>query len=316
VRPRVRRSTAVLASLGGAFFVIARTTGSGWLMVLLSGIVALLSVAASLSFVDGRTTRVQISAPRDATVGRPLRMAVSGRARGALVRLVAPESDWFSIEGEVRGEVSAVPARRGVVREVTAEIVTGWPVGLFVWRRRQTSTLARPIEVGPAPIPVEVPSLTSGDTGDGRAHQARADGDLPRGVREYVPGDPVRLVHWPATARARALMVKELDAPGSPALIVSVNLSGPSADAVEAAAGRAAGLAHAALAAGVPVTLLTAEAHGPVAGPVRSQVEVGRRLARATAGTPAVAPPTASATVVRVTASTVEEPASPFSARA
>ncbi|MCB1063356.1 MAG: DUF58 domain-containing protein, partial [Verrucomicrobiae bacterium] len=38
-------------------------------------------------------------------------------------------------------------------------------------------------------------------------------GDEFRGIRPYRSGDPVKTVHWPATARAGELMVREWDAP-------------------------------------------------------------------------------------------------------
>ena len=53
---------------------------------------------------------------------------------------------------------------------------------------------------------------------------------------------------------------------------------------------RAAGLANAALADGTLVDLATVEADGTHHGPVRSPLEVGRRLARAVAGAPVPGP--------------------------
>jgi uncharacterized protein (DUF58 family) len=34
---------------------------------------------------------------------------------------------------------------------------------------------------------------------------------MPRGVREYVPGDPMKRIHWPTTVRRGQLMVKEFE---------------------------------------------------------------------------------------------------------
>ena len=98
-------------------------------------------------------------------------------------------------------------------------------------------------------------------------------------------------------------MVKELEAPGSPVLALVVDLR-PGGDEAEVAAGRAAGMANAALTAGMPVTLLTAELTGPRVGPVTNQVEVGRRLARAvTAAPPPEGPLEEGTQVVRVSVS-------------
>jgi uncharacterized protein (DUF58 family) len=47
---------------------------------------------------------------------------------------------------------------------------------------------------------------------------------VPMGVREYRPGDDLRRVHWPATARRGALMVKEVEVDLSPYFTVIIDL--------------------------------------------------------------------------------------------
>src|SRR5262249_41130714 len=45
------------------------------------------------------------------------------------------------------------------------------------------------------------------------------------GVREYRPGDDLRRVHWPATARRGALMVKEVEVDLAPYFTVILDLA-------------------------------------------------------------------------------------------
>jgi uncharacterized protein (DUF58 family) len=125
--------------------------------------------------------------------------------------------------------------------------------------------------------------------------------DTLRGVRAYAAGDPIRIVHWPATARWGEVMVKELEDPSAVELMIVVDLRGQP-DRTEAAASVAAGLARAGLNAGLAVSLLTAERAGPRAGPVDNAAQAGRRLARAVADAPPAEPPTGAPRVVRVTA--------------
>jgi uncharacterized protein (DUF58 family) len=49
------------------------------------------------------------------------------------------------------------------------------------------------------------------DSGAARSSFRRPTGFEIRSVREYAPGEPLRAVHWPSTARRGRLMVKELD---------------------------------------------------------------------------------------------------------
>lgn len=301
---RPTRPAWVVVLIGACLFAVSRTTGSGWLVVLLAGLVATLVVGLVLPFVALRGVNAAVEAPADGTAGSPLRLraTLAGRARD--VRVHVP---WLGIgpvaaDAPSTGVLEGVPPRRGVRTSLVVELVSAGPLGLWVARRRATVDLARPLEVGPRPLPAELslPPLAGDvdDVDDG----CRGDGDaaeLVRGARAYVVGDPLRLVHWPATARAGSLMVRELETPGRAPLTIAVDLRGPE-DEAEAAAGRAAGLALAALRGGVPVTLATVEEDGPVVAAVPDAVAVGRRLARAVPGPPPVPAPGRGAAVVRV----------------
>ena len=63
-----------------------------------------------------------------------------------------------------------------------------------------------------------IPTLTSifsahgaRDAGAARSRLRRPTGFEIHAVRDYAPGEPLRAVHWPSTARRGRLMVKELD---------------------------------------------------------------------------------------------------------
>jgi uncharacterized protein (DUF58 family) len=283
------RPALSLVAVAFALFGIARTTGSGWLIVILTGIAATVALAAVLPWFGLRTVDVKIEAPREGTVGRTAELTLditTGRASRPLkLEPLGFDGPWTGVVTPARGRLPLVPLRRGVYTSVLLDVRNAAPLGLVWWRRRILVELPRPFEVGPraARVDLTVPPGTD-DTGsdDGRITSTTAD--AVKTVREYVAGDPIKLVHWAATARSGELMVKELESPVAPILCIAVDLRGGADDAVEDAASRAAGLALAGLDLGVPVTLLTAEVTGPRSGPVSSPSEVNRRLARAVAG--------------------------------
>ena len=304
-RPGVpERAGVVLAAMAAVLFLIGRTTGSGWLVVVFCGLVGVLAVSLVTPLIHVMRATAAAHPPTDATVGRPapVGMEVDARRPGLQMRLLDPLSGWVRVDGLMAGDVLAVPARRGVAEEIRAEVRSAAPLGLFSWKRTLTVPLTRPLEVGPAPAEVKVPGASATAVTE-RAGTSRpvTSGELVAGVRDYEPGDPMRLVSWASSARHGRLMVRELETPHRPRLVVVVDLShnragvvnrrgrrDPGDDRVEEAASRAAGLAVAALARGMPVVMATAEADGPRSGPVRSAGEAGRRLARAVAGAPAV----------------------------
>lgn len=288
----VSRQALVLVGLCAAFYGIARSTGSGWVVVLMCGVAGSLVVALAAPALAVARTVISVVMPRDATVGRPLavRLGVPAGGSGLKVRLVDPPGSWTAVDPPAEGEVLVTPVRRGVFGEVDVEVRSAGPLGLVWWRRRLRIQLVAPLEVAPRPLVMSVAETArAGGSGPDAAFRGRVGHELVRSVRDYAAGDPLRLVHWPATARAGTLVVKELEDPELPRLAIVVDLRG-SAAATEETASRAVGLAQAALRDGVPVTLLTVERDGPSVGPVTTAVEAGRRLARAVAGEPPQGP--------------------------
>lgn len=280
---------------------IGRTTGSGWAMVVVSGLVAVIVLGAVWpAWVVGRSS-VRLSIGRDAEVGRPteVRIEVAGSSLPVRVRMASPVSEWAGAEAPARGTVLLTPARRGVIREVEIELVTAAPLGLLAWGRRTRLTLPVPVDVAPRVVPWPVPSVLAGAPGEVRPPHRRSGNDSVRTVREYAQGDSTRLVHWGATARRGELMVKEMDDPEGALLVVILDLQGHGPDA-ELAAARAAGLCQAALRDRLNVVLLTLEEEGPCAGTVLTALAAGRRLARAVPGPPPTGPIPREATVVRL----------------
>jgi uncharacterized protein (DUF58 family) len=289
------RPGIVLAIVAGAIYVIARSTGAGWDIVILCALVAVLVIGAIWPGIALCGVGASVRAPQDATVGRvlPVNIGLTGRARGLRVRVSidrSGRSDWARADAPSGGEIPIEPARRGVFSVLIVDVRSSSPLGLVGWARHFRVQLVRPIEVAPRPIQVRYePERGADHDAQARPRASAAGLEITRGVREYVDGDPIRLVHWPATARTGAVMVRELEGPQRPRVIVVVDLRGPGSDA-EIAASRAAGLATSALASGVLVDLATVEPGGVRNSPVQSALEIGRRLARAVPGAPSTGP--------------------------
>ncbi len=203
------RPGAVLAIVALALYVIARSTGAGWDIVLLCALVAVLLVGAVWPGVALVGLRADAEAPRDATVGRalPVDLTLRGRARGLQVRVALDPgsmSRWMHADAPSAGRATLTPSRRGVCAEVLVEVRSSSPLGLVRWRRWIAVPLTHAIDVAPRAIATRYDAPRGSDREAASRPRAGVTGpDVTRGVREYVDGDPIRRVHWPATARHR-----------------------------------------------------------------------------------------------------------------
>lgn len=281
----VPKAAVVLELMGLALFVIARTTGAGWNIVLLCGLIAVVLTGSMLPAVVLSRVEIVANGPADATVGRPFPLELTVRGSHIKLRVLTCNSDWVRIEGPSTGPIVVTPNRRGVLSRVRVEVVTAAPLGLARWQRRMNIALANPVEVAPRRDPTACPILVGDANAASETPNNASGGDeLTRGIREYVDGDPIRAVHWPATARTGTIMIRELEGPRRPQVVIVADLRGPDP---EGAASRAAGMADDALRQGARVHLSTAEVDGPRFGEVPTALHIGRRLARAVVGPPA-----------------------------
>jgi uncharacterized protein (DUF58 family) len=102
--------------------------------------------------------------------------------------------------------------RRGVNPSFRWYLMSTFPGGL--WRSIRSAREVVPITVFPRPVwpeHLQDPAAFIDEAEDGLlASPRREEGDY-LGIREFAPGDPLKLVHWRATARAQRLVVREFD---------------------------------------------------------------------------------------------------------
>jgi len=131
------------------------------------------------------------------------------------------------------------PARRGKLDSIHASLSTRFPFSLF--EKSVELDVPAGIIVYPRPSP---PAAWREDlpvvAGAERPIRNGRDGAIPRGVREHLPGDPVRDIHWKATARTGRWMVKEREGEAMPVIDLCVE-EGGTPEAFEARLSEACG---------------------------------------------------------------------------
>ncbi len=130
----------------------------------------------------------------------------AGRARGWTVRTTC----W----------------RRGRYRLGPLTLISGDPFGLFMRRQELSATssiVVYPLAVDLAHFGTMTGEITGGGALHRRTHYVTTNVS---GVRDYYPGDTFNRIHWPSTARAGRLIVKEFELDPTADVWLFVDLEG------------------------------------------------------------------------------------------
>lgn len=197
---------------------------AGWVELAVPGLALLALLVTGALMAIGRSAydvRVDLTRSKvrvgERAIGRIVVVATGSRrsAPSLLTLPVGANAADFELPGLPPGqefdESFIVPtARRGVVRVGPVLSRRGDPLGLL----RRTVTWTEPETIHVHPRTVRLPLLESGRLRDleGDASGDIADSGLSfHALREYVPGDDRRSVHWRASARLGTLMVRQYE---------------------------------------------------------------------------------------------------------
>jgi uncharacterized protein (DUF58 family) len=231
--------TAILTT--AAFLIAAGTVANGWQMYFMAAVLLALPGA---SFVVGwlsiRGLHARRELPSPAWTGDVVPFCLIVNGAGRWPRLFLQVEDvlprWlrradgepvaFDLPagGEVRVEYGVETLKRGVHSLSNVAIVAADPLGLFRFRKH----LSAPGELVAYPVPEEVPGyhLSGAERYGFRdipVAAARGTGVDMDGVRQYIPGDPLRRMHWKTVARTGELHVIEFEEARSLSVVLALD---------------------------------------------------------------------------------------------
>jgi uncharacterized protein (DUF58 family) len=205
----------------------ALNTGNNLLFLILASLVAMVLISGILSSIALSGISMRLELPEHLFAGQPVRAIVelenekltlpsfslrveAATGKDAPRAAMLPTPVYFPYLPRQERAQQVVPMmfpRRGVYRQEAFRITTRFPFGFLQKSRRldlRTEALVYP-SVEPSPEYLEVlpgieGALESLHKGHGQDLYA---------LREYVPTDSARHVHWKASARSGALMVRE-----------------------------------------------------------------------------------------------------------
>ena len=259
--------------------VAAVNTGNNLLYLALSLHLSLILLSGVLSEGTLRHVTLKARLASEAFAGREALLAVTCSTEGkrfpgiSLVATLRTGEDRATVRfPDIAPGTSATrvvpfrPSRRGEIGSIRASLSTRFPFSLF--EKSVVLDVPAGVLVYPSPsppearredLPVAAPS--------GRPFLHGRVGAFPWGVREHLPADPVRDIHWKSTARTGRWMVKEREGEATPWIDLRV-AKGGSPEAFESSLSEACGAVLDLERRAVPFRLrigdrLCAEAHDP-----------------------------------------------------
>lgn len=223
-RVRPTRRVALHLLLGLLLYGAGANVGAGWVVLLAAMLLATIPAGWWAVRARVRNVAVRRTTPRTTSTGQTTRTTLSVHAPGR--GLVVAHDALGDVVGVTTtdGErlVTADPRLdRGVHDVATVEVLLGDAFGMF--RASATGPVALDPPLLVRPVPADEADLEElrgtsleGDD-DQRRRRRGADVD---GIREHRPDDPVRAIHWRASARRGELLVRELRGPQDPPLHV------------------------------------------------------------------------------------------------
>lgn len=209
--------------------VMAVLVNSPMLFYMATAIIVTIGAARLQAWLAVRYLRFERHAPPAVRVGEPVTIEIVIWSERELKRPLVTVEDQLpsrlkvrdrtqslavapSFDQPIRTKYSFVPTRRGRYRWERLTVSGTDAIGLVTLKK---SYHVEPCElvVYPAPLPVneELRPLLGWGASDLDSGRMQGAGLEPRGVREFVSGDPIRYIHWRSTARRGKVMVKEFE---------------------------------------------------------------------------------------------------------
>ena len=190
--------------------------------------------------------------PGERVEGGEVRIVVRVRRRRQLFGgTVVLRQQLGSFESECRmhgprAEIAFAGLPRGQHRLGPLEVALSDPLGLERVEERLDDGLVVLIRPRIPTLRSTFTNQGARDAGAARSAFRRPSGFEIHAIRDYTPGEPLRAVHWPSTARRGRLMVKELDDAPRAELVVVLDqdpdgIAGPAGASSFDAAVRAVG---------------------------------------------------------------------------
>lgn len=235
-------ATIIASFLIGA---VAYNTGNNLVFLILSSTLALIIVSGLLSRFNLRKLPITLDCPRSSAAGKApfatvaidqkmyrwpvfgigmtfevIRSASTSRG-GSRGKSILKDSIFFAQIAPREKAVKPMnlpPLKRGLYEVKLSSIRSAYPFGFFLKESRYH--LGKELLIHPQIAQIDALSLPEIKLAGNQHIHAPGDGVDLISIRDYRPGDPLRRIHWKATAKTGRRLVRELARDQNPRVLL------------------------------------------------------------------------------------------------
>ncbi|AAC07440.1 DUF58 domain-containing protein [Aquifex aeolicus] len=215
MKVRVNRAGQLLILLTIFLGVAAANTANNGLYIVVSFLLAGMLISGVISLYNLKNIDVRIKFPEEVFAQTPTFATVSLRKNARYTSFLIKVSNKIDevifpkVSREwVSEKIKFLFQKRGYYEKVKVKISSDFPFGMF--RREYEKDVRIKLIVFPKPIPTTFnPKTMKEEEGEKQSSSVVKGYEEVKEIRDYV-GEPMKLIHWKASARLGELKVKEM----------------------------------------------------------------------------------------------------------
>ncbi len=226
---RIKRAGYLFMIISILLGISAVNTGNNLLYIVVSFMLSLMLISGFMARYNLRGLSIRLIQTSEVFAEKPASFRIvveNGKRFPSFILIIASEEAegrevFLYVKDRKEGSMYIKFPRRGYYRNIILSISSEFPLGMF--ERKRSISVPIEVVVFPKPKRVEIPASLL-DSKYGYSFKVKDWGfeDI-RDIKDYR-GEPVRYIHWKASAKRDSLVVKEMEGDRAGSVIVNVDL--------------------------------------------------------------------------------------------
>ncbi len=230
MKVKVKRSGYIFITITILLGIASANTLNNLLYMIVSALLSTMLVSGVISIINLLGIDIKLLPPKEVYANRRTNFKIAARKRffipSFLIEIIAENGKAFFPIIERSEKIQEIPLlfkKRGIVKEIELKLFSDFPLGMFIRMNRIKIPVNLVIFPEPRPAPLNFIEELEKREGVSSIRTRIKGFDEFAGIKKYER-EPLKLIHWKASAKRDELMVKELYAEERRPVILSMDM--------------------------------------------------------------------------------------------